>query len=162
MDAFRNRFSPSFQWIFALAAIVLGVAVAFATKSMSPKVTAAVYGAVVASAGFAASYATTAKLRSTVGIFFLASVVVGIGYYFLVSHFAHAAMDSFTDVTVAAGGNPSAKANGAQAAGVMGNFFGIVAGAVGFIETFVGGVVGAMAGHKFKEQSQHGNPAYGR
>jgi TRAP-type C4-dicarboxylate transport system permease small subunit len=72
MDAFRNRFSPSFQWIFALAAIVLGVAVAFATKSMSPKVTAAVYGAVVASAGFAASYTTSARLRSTVGVFFVA------------------------------------------------------------------------------------------
>ncbi len=37
MENFRNRFAPSATWLFALAAIVLGVGAAFATKNLPPK-----------------------------------------------------------------------------------------------------------------------------
>jgi hypothetical protein len=153
MENFRNRFAPSATWLFALAAIVLGVGAAFATKNLPPKIAAGVYAAIVAAAGFGAGFTTRAKLRSTVGVFFLAAVVVGVGYYFLVSHVFSTAVTTLTDTTVAMGGDAAAKANGAHAAGVMGKFFGIFAGAIGFLETLIVGIGGAVAGNKLKEQS---------
>ncbi len=153
MENFRNRFAPSATWLFALAAIVLGVGAAFATKNMPPKIAAGVYAAIVAAAGFGAGFVTRARLRSTVGVFFVAAVIVGVGYYFLVSHIFSTAVTTMTDTTVALGGNAAAKANGAQAAGFMGKFFGIFAGIVGFLETLVIGIGGAVAGHKLKAQT---------
>ncbi|MBP9086263.1 MAG: hypothetical protein KBG15_09090 [Kofleriaceae bacterium] len=153
MENLRNRFAPSATWLFALAAIVLGVGAAFATKNMPPKIAAGVYAAIVAVAGFGAGFMTRARLRSTVGVFFVAAVIVGVGYFFLVSHVFSTAITTVTDTTVAAGGNVAAKANGAQAASFMGKFFGIFAGIVGFLETLVVGIGGAVAGSKLKEQS---------
>lgn len=98
MENFRNRFAPSATWLFAIAAIVLGAGAAFATKNMPPKIAAGVYAAIVAVAGFGAGFSTRAKLRSTVGVFFLAAVVVGIGYYFLVSHVFSTAVTTLTDI----------------------------------------------------------------
>ncbi|HPH64685.1 MAG TPA: hypothetical protein PLF40_03040 [Kofleriaceae bacterium] len=153
MENFRNRFAPSAIWLFALAAIVLGVGTAFATKNLPPKIAAGVYAAIVGAAGFGAGFATRAKLRSTVGVFLVAAVVVGVGYYFLVSHIFSTAVTTLTDTTTAMGGDAAAKANGAHAAGVFGKFFGIFAGVVGFLETLIVGIGGAVAGNKLKEQS---------
>jgi hypothetical protein len=153
MENFRNRFAPSASWLFALFALVLAFATAYATKNMPPKISAAIYAAIVGAAGFAAGFTTKARVRSNVLVFVVMGVVVAIGYYWLVSHIFSAAINTVTDATVAAGGNVAAKANGEQAAGVMGKFFGIFAAIIGFLETTIIGIGGAIAGNKFRDQS---------
>jgi len=139
-----KKLAPSLAWLFALGAVVAGIALSVALNGLGQKVTAAVYFAIVAAGGFASTYLTRARLGAAIGAFAFASVAAAVGYYALVSHVVASATTVMAD-TMSAG---SAHAQAAASGSVMGHFFGIVIAVVVFLETIVAGIVGAVAGAK--------------
>jgi hypothetical protein len=143
-----TKLNPQLTWLFALGALVVGVAVAYALSGLGNKVVAGAYAAIVGAAGFASTYLTRARVRLAVLAFLGAAAIAAVAYFYLVSHVFRTATTVMTDV--ASGGQ--AHAEGVKVGGIFGNFFGVFAGIVAFIETAVAGIGGAIAGDKAKAQ----------
>lgn len=136
-----TKLSPHTVWLFSFGAVAAGIATSYATSGLGQKVTAAVYFAIVAIGGFAATYLTKARVRGAVLAFLTAGAVAAIAYYFLIS----SVFSTATQVVADAGG---AHAQGAQAGAKLGNTLGIFVAVIVFLETIVAGIGGAIAGDK--------------
>jgi hypothetical protein len=140
----QTKLSPHTTWLFAFGSIAAGIATSYALSGLGQKVTAAVYFAIVAAGGFAATYLTSARVRSAVLAFILGAGAAGVSYYMLVSSlFRHAT--TFAGDAVSGG---AAHVQAATAGAAMGKTFGIFIAAIVFLETIVAGIGGAIAGGK--------------
>jgi hypothetical protein len=146
---------PQTTWLFAFGAVVIGIGVGYLTRGLSPKISAGIYAAIVGLAGFGSMYLTRARLRTAVLAFFVAAVACAGLYYLVVSSVIG---DTTTLMTDSMSGGQAHEQN-AKIGTTFGRFFGIFAAAVAFLETLVGGVIGAIAGGKFRAQQEAGQPA---
>lgn len=121
-------------WLFALGAIVLGVAGAYATAGLGAKVSSAVFFFVFAGAGFGATLLTKAKTWMATAAFVLASLLSAGVYYGIAS------------------GAMSAEA-GAEA-GMFGAFLGAFIALITLVVSLVAGVSGCVAGARAKAMMQ--------
>jgi hypothetical protein len=140
----ENKLSPHMTWVFAFGSIAAGIAISYALSGLGQKVTAGVYFALVALGGFASTYLTRAKIGSAIGTFLAGAAVAGVAYYLLVSYLFTTVTTVTTDVV--SGGH--AHAQGVDAGATMGHFFGVFIAAFVFLETAVGGIIGAVVGYK--------------
>jgi hypothetical protein len=138
MDRITGKLSPRFVWLFAAGALVLGIVAVYATAGMGAKVTAGVYGVVVAALAFASTFTTSARTRTGVLAFLLAAVAAGAIYFVLVSSVV-------ADATTAVAGTD---AEAVAAGTAMGNFLGAFAAIVAFAETAFFGIGGVVFGAK--------------
>lgn len=151
MQNLIGKYSRHTVWLYALAAVALGIGGAYATHGLGPKVTAGVYAAIVGGAGFASTFTTRARTRGAVAAFLLAGLAAAAIYYVLVSSVFAAATTAATDAV--SGGDAHAHAEGAKAASVFGRFFGAFAAIIAFLETTIVGITGAVAGSAAKQQA---------
>jgi len=141
-----GKLNGNLVWAFALGAIVLGIAAAWATASMSNKVSAAVYFGVFAGAGFLSVFLTRSKTAVGVIAFAVAAVASALIYYFIVmSVFAEAT----SGMAVAAG---AADAEASQAGSAMGTTVGLFAAGIIFLDTLVAGIGGCIVGAKQRKR----------
>lgn len=122
--------NPHFVWLFALAAIALGIGGGYATAGLGIKVSSAVFLGTYALAGFMATYLTRAGTGLAVLAFVVASLATAGIYYALVS-------------------GMSSSSDGAQ----IGSFIGAFAAAVALVETLVAGIGGCVAGKRIRGQA---------
>jgi hypothetical protein len=148
MQNLAGKLNRHTVWLFALGAVTLGIAAAFATQGLGPKVTSAVYAGIVGIAGFASTYATQARTRAAVGAFLLAGLIAAIAYYLVVSYVFSTVTTAMTDVV--SGGQ--AHEAGKQVGTLFGRFFGAFAAVVAFLETSIVGIGAAVAGARAREQ----------
>lgn len=158
MSSRPNALHPQTTWLFAFGAVAVGIGVGFLTRHMSPKISAAIYAAIVGAAGFGSIYLTRARLRDAVLAFFVAAAACAVLYYFVVSSLIGGATTTLTDAV--SGGQQHEQA--AKMGSVFGRFFGVFAAAVAFLETLVGGIVGAVWGNKLRGKAESGQPALAR
>ena len=85
MQNLIGKYSRHTVWLFALGAVPLGIAAAYATAGLGPKVTAAVYAGIVGLAGFASTFTTKARTRGAVLAFLVAALAAAAVYYLVVS-----------------------------------------------------------------------------
>lgn len=142
------KLSPHTTWLFAFGSIACGIATSFALSGLGQKVTAAVYFAIVAIGGFAATYLTRARVRGAILAFLTAAAVAAVAYFFLVDHIFRAATTVVTDAV--SGGQ--AHAQGVQAGAMFGRVFGLFVAAIVFLETAIAGLAGSIAGAKSRGQ----------
>lgn len=145
----RPSLHPQTTWLFAFGAVAIGIGVGYLARGLPQKIQIAIYGAIVGSAGFASIYLTRARLRQAVLAFFVAAVACAGLYYLLVSSLMRDATLMMTDAV--SGGQ--AHDQGVQVSGTFGRFFGVFAAAVAFLETFIGGVAGAVFGNSLREKA---------
>lgn len=143
-----NKLSPHTIWLFAFGSIAAGIGASFALQGLGSKVTAGIYFALVAIGGFGATYLTRARTRGAVLAFFVGGAAAAVATYLLVAHFFSTATTVMADV--ASGGQ--AHAQSVDAGSKMGNFFGIYAAVIVFLETIVAGIGGAVAGAKSRDK----------
>lgn len=136
-------------WLFALAAVGAGIGASYAASGLGQKAAAAVYFAIVALGGFASTYLTAARVRGAVAAFLAVGAIAAVAYFLLVDSF-------FRTATTAVANDAQTQQAGAS----FGRFFGIVIGAVVFLETIVAGITGAVIGAKVKVNG--GLPAVAR
>jgi len=153
-----NALHPSMTWLFAFGAVAIGIGVGFITRHMSPKISAAIYAAIVGAAGFGSMYLTRARLRDAVLAFFVAAVACAALYYLVVSSVIGGATTALADGV--SGGQQHGQA--AQMGSFFGRFFGVFAAAVAFLETLIGGIAGAIWGNKLRGKADSGQPALAR
>jgi Na+/melibiose symporter-like transporter len=153
-----NALHPQTTWLFAFGAVAVGIGVGFLTRNLSPKISAAIYAGIVGLAGFGSMYFTRARLRDAVLAFFVAAAACAVLYYFVVSSVISGATTVMGDAVSGGQAHDQAK----EAGTFFGRFFGIFAAGVAFLETLIGGIVGAIAGNKYRAQSQSGGPALAR
>jgi hypothetical protein len=146
MQNFANKYDARTIWLFAIGSVALGIAAAFATQGLGPKVTSAVYAGIVGVAGFASTFATKARVRGAVGAFLFAALLAAIGYYAVVSYVFSTVTSQATDLM----SNGQAHEAGVQAGTFFGRFFGAFAAIVAFLETSIVGIAGAVAGSRAK------------
>jgi len=137
-----TKLPPSTTWLFAFGAIAAGIGTSYAASGLGQKATAAIYFAIVAIGGFASTYMTRARVRTSVLAFLTAAAVAAVAYFFLVDAIFHTAT---TAVTTAAN---ATDANAAAAGAKMGRIMGAFVGGIVFLETIVAGIGGAIAGDK--------------
>ena len=142
----NQKLSSHMVWVFALASVAAGIGASYAAAGLGQKAAAAVYFAVVAIGGFASTYLTAARVRGAVAAFLAVGALAGIAYFFLVDQIFRTATVALTDA--ASGG--AAHAQGVEAGATFGRFFGIVIGAIVFLETIVAGIGGAVVGDKVR------------
>ena len=142
----NQKLSSHMVWVFALAAVAAGIGASYAAAGFGQKAAAAVYFAVVAAGGFASTYLTKARVRGAVGAFLAVGAIAAVAYFFLVDQIFRTATVAMTDAV--SGGAADAHAQGVEAGATFGRFFGIVIGAVVFLETIVAGITGAVIGDK--------------
>lgn len=148
MQQFAGKYSRHSVWLFSLGAVALGLGAAVATQGLGPKVTSAVYAAIVGVAGFGSTFATRARTRGAVGAFLLAALCAAVAYYAVVSYVFSTITTGMTDVV--SGGQ--AHEAGVQAGTFFGRFFGAFAAVVAFLETSIVGISGAIVGARVKAQ----------
>jgi hypothetical protein len=148
MERIIGKLTPNLVWLYAIGALALGIAAAFATQGLGAKVTAAVYAGIVAIAGFASTFTTSARVRTAVLAFLLAAVAAAALYFVVVSSVIAGATTAMAD-TVSLG---QAGAESAEAGSVMGTFFGVVAAVVAFAETAFFGIGGAVVGSRARAE----------
>ena len=148
MQNLIGKYSRHSVWLFALGAVPLGIAAAYATAGLGPKVTAAVYAGIVGLAGFASTFTTKARTRGAVLAFLVAALAAAAVYYLVVSSVFETATTTATDL--ASGGQ--AHDAGKEAGSFFGRFFGAFAAVIAFLETSIVGITGAVAGGKAKAQ----------
>jgi hypothetical protein len=144
-----GKYSRHAVWLFALGAVALGLAASVATQGLGPKVTSAVYAAIVGLAGFGATFATRARMRGAVGAFLLAALIAACAYYAVVSYVFSTVTTAMTDAVSAGAANDA----GQQAGTFFGRFFGAFAAVVAFLETSIVGIGGAIVGARVKAQA---------
>ena len=144
----QSKLSPHTVWLFAFGSIAAGIATSYALSGLGQKVTAAVYFALVAAGGFAATYLSGARVRGAVLAFTVGAAAASIGYYALISSLVSQTTTVLADAT----SNGAAHANAAAAGATMGKTFGIFVAVIVFLETIIGGIVGAFAGSKARGQ----------
>ena len=142
----NQKLSSHSVWLFALGSVAAGIGASYAAAGLGQKVAAGVYFAVVAIGGFASTYLTKARVRGAVGAFLAVGAIAAVTYFFLVDSMFRTATVAVTDA--ASGG--AAHAQGVEAGATFGKFFGIIIGAVVFLETIVAGITGAVVGNKVK------------
>ena len=144
-----NKKLPSgTSWLFALGGVAAGIALSFALQGLGQKATAAIYFAVVAAAGFGATYLTRSKFGGAALAFCASAAIAGVAYFFLVDHFMRAATSVMTDA-VSLG---RAHAQGVEAGAVFGRTFGIFIAIMVFLETIIAGLLGAFAGYRARDK----------
>jgi len=140
----NTKLSPHTSWLFAFGSIAAGIAASYALNGLGQKVTAAVYFAIVAAGGFAATYLTRAKIGGAIATFLVGAAAAGVAYYLLVSYLFTTVTTVTTDVV--SGGQ--AHTQGVEAGAKMGHVFGVFIAAFVFLETAIGGIIGAVVGYK--------------
>jgi hypothetical protein len=148
MTASNQKLSAHTVWLFALGSVAAGIGASYAAAGLGQKVTAAIYFALVGIGGFASTYLTKARVRAAVGAFLLVGAIAAVSYFFLVNSIMQQATVAVTDA--ASGG--AAHQQGVQAGATFGKFFGIIIGAVVFLETIVAGIGGAIIGGKTRDK----------
>jgi len=146
---------PQMPWLFAFGAVAIGIGVGFLTRSLNPKISAAIYAGIVGLAGFGSMYLTRARLGTAILAFFVAAAACAGLYYALVSSIMGDATSVMTDAV--SGGQ--AHEEGVKIGTTFGRFFGVFAAAIAFLETFVGGVIGAVAGSRMRAREAAGQPS---
>lgn len=131
-----GKLNAHWVWAFALGAVLLGIAGAYATTSLGPKVSSGVYFAVFLASGFAATALTQAKAFLSLTAFLAASLLSAAGYYFV-------ALQAVADASQALGA--------AEAGGVLGAALGAFVAVITFFVSAAGGVSGALAGLRAKK-----------
>ncbi len=139
-----TKLSKHTTWLFAFGSVAAGIATSYALSGLGQKATAAIYFAIVAIGGFASTYLTKARAGGAI-LSFLATAVVAAGAYFLlVDHLMSAVTSTAVDITSGGAAHEEGLKVGASFGKTMGMF---IAGIV-FLETFIAGVAGALAGAK--------------
>lgn len=140
-----GKLNGNLVWVFAAGAIVLGIAAAWVTASMSNKVSAAVYFGVFAGAGFLSVFLTKSKTGVGVIAFVVAAAASALIYYIIVmSAFAEA---TTTMVTAAGAAEEAGKAGAA-----MGTTMGLFAAGIIFLDTLIAGIGGCIVGAKQRKR----------
>jgi hypothetical protein len=139
-----TKLSPHTTWLFAFGSIAAGIAVSYAASGLGQKVTAALYFAIVAIGGFASTYLTRARIRGALLAFTTGAAVAAAAYYLLVASITSNATTAMGDLA----SNGSGHAQAVEAGNQMGHIFGVFVAVIVFLESFVAGVVGAVAGAK--------------
>ncbi|MDQ3338609.1 MAG: hypothetical protein M4D80_25880 [Myxococcota bacterium] len=137
----NQKLSSHMVWVFALASVAAGIGASYAASGLGQKAAAAIYFALVAIGGFASTYLTKARVRGAVLAFITVGAVAAIAYFFLINSVVASATTAVTD-----------GAQNAQAGATFGKMFGIIVGAVVFLETIVAGITGAVIGDKTRGQ----------
>ena len=119
-------------WLFALAAIVLGVLGGYFTAGLGAKVSSAVFFGAFLIAGFLGTLLTRAKTWLAAVAFVLASIISAGVYY-----------------GIAAGAVSGAAGDGGEA-GMLGAFVGLFVAAITLFASLVAGVSGCIAGARAK------------
>ncbi|MBX3274773.1 MAG: hypothetical protein KF729_31200 [Sandaracinaceae bacterium] len=132
-----GKLSAHWVWLFALAAVVVGVGAAYATAGLGSKVSSAVYFGVFLTSGFAATALTKAKALLSLSAFLLASLLSAASYYVVT-------MQAVAETTSALGA--------AEAGGALGAAIGIFVAVITFFVSAAGGVGGALAGLRARKQ----------
>jgi hypothetical protein len=132
-----NKLGAGYVWLFALGAVLLGAASAYATAGLGAKVSSAVYFAIFLFSGFGATVLTKANALVSAGVFLLASIVSAAAYYWVT-------MQTMADAANALGA--------ADAGGMLGAALGIFVAIVTFGVSASGGVGGVIAGSRVKKQ----------
>jgi len=140
----NQKLSSHMVWVFALGSVAAGIGASYAASGLGQKAAAAVYFALVAVGGFGSTYLTKARVRGAVLAFFTVAAIAAVSYFFLVNSMFRTATVAVTDA--ASGG--AAHQQGVEAGATFGRFFGIIVGAVVFLETIVAGITGAVIGDK--------------
>ena len=153
-----NALHPQTTWLVALGAVAVGIGVGFLTKGLDPKISAGIYAGIVGLAGFGSMYLTRARLRDAVLAFFVAAAACAVLYYFVVSSVIGGATTVMGDAVSGGQAHEQAK----EAGTFMGRFFGVFAAAIAFLETLIGGIVGAVAGNKYRAHVESGSPSLAR
>jgi hypothetical protein len=118
-------------WVFALAAVAVGVAGAWATAGLGSTISSAVFFGAFLVAGFLGVFLTRAKTGIAVLAFAAASALTAGIYY-----------------TITAG------MGGGDEAGGLGAVLGIFFAAIALVVSIVGGISGCVAGARFKGMAQ--------
>ncbi len=139
-----DKLSPHTTWLFAFGSIAAGLGISYALSGLGQKATAAVYFAIVALGGFAATYLTRARTAGAILSFTVGAAIAAATYFLLVDHLVSAATTVMSDA-VSAG---QAHQQGVQAGAQLGKEMGIFVAVIVFIETLVAGIGGAAAGAK--------------
>lgn len=140
----NQKLSSHMVWVFALGSVAAGIGASYAVAGLGQKAAAAAYFAVVGIGGFASTYLTKARVRGAVAAFLAVGALAAISYFFLVDSIFRTATTVATDAV--SGG--AAHQQGVEAGATLGRFFGIVIGAIVFLETIVAGITGAVIGDK--------------
>ena len=140
----NQKLSSHTVWLFALTSVAAGIGASYAASGLGQKAAAGIYFALVAIGGFASTYLTKARVRGAVAAFLTVGAVAAVVYFMLINSAVSQATTAMADAT--SGGQ--AHAQSAQAGATFGKFFGIIVGAVVFLETIVAGITGAVIGNK--------------
>jgi hypothetical protein len=140
----NQKLSSHTVWLFALGSVAAGIGASYAASGLGQKAAAGIYFALVAIGGFASTYLTKARVRGAVAAFLTVGAVAAVVYFMLVNSIVAQATTTMADAASAG----QAHAQGAQAGATFGKFFGIIVGAVVFLETIVAGITGAVIGSK--------------
>jgi hypothetical protein len=143
-DTSKSKLSPHTVWLFAIGSIAAALGVSYALSGMGQKVTAAVYFAIVAVGGFLSTYATRARVVSAILAFLLGAGAAAGGYWALIASLSH----SVTNAVTAGSTDAAAVHAGNQMANTLGIFVAVIV----FLETFVAGCAGSVAGAKSRGQ----------
>ncbi len=127
-------------WLFALAAVALGIAATYATAGLGAKVSSAVYFGVFAVAGFLATLLTQARTGIAVLAFLVGSVMSAGAYFYVAS----------STVASAAGSVAAAGGGDAAVGSALGAFVGAFVAIVTLVVSLVGGIGGCVAGARAK------------
>src|SRR5262245_23135060 len=113
-----GKLSSGFVWLFALGAVLVGIAGAYATADLGSTVSSAVYFGIFAIAGFAGTAFTKAKAWAGVVAFLLAASMAAGTYYWIT-------MQAVSETAGALGGG--------EAGGMLGAAIGIFVAAITFV-----------------------------
>ena len=133
-------------WVFAIAAVGLGVASAYITANMGSTISSGVYFGIFAIAGFLATFLTRSKTGIGVVAFVIAAAASGAIYYFIASSI----MGEATTVMTSAVGAKASEAN--MVGNVFGTAVGLFAGIFTFLATLISGIGGVIAGSSQKKR----------
>jgi hypothetical protein len=128
--------SSGLVWIFALGALVIGLAGGYATAGLGAKVSSAVFFFAFAATGFGATLLTRAKTWLAAVAFVLASLVAAGAYYGIASSMISSSASAGTD------------------AGLFGAFLGAFVALITLIVSLIAGVGGCVAGARAKSMMQ--------
>jgi hypothetical protein len=162
VQQFAGRYSRHTVWLFALVAVALGLGAAVAFQGLGPKVTSAVYAAIVGLCGFAATFSTKARTRGAVGAFLVAALIAAAAYYAVISYVFSAVTTGMTDAVAVGDGAAQVHDAGVKMGTFFGRFFGAFAAVVAFLETSIVGIGGAIAGARVKAQMTAGGASGGK
>jgi hypothetical protein len=147
MSEKAGTLSSGLIWLFALAAILLGIAGGYLTASLGAKISSAVYFGIFAVAGFLGAYLTSAGKGASIVAFIVAAVVSAVVYYFITAAVVASATET---MAAAAGGNALASK---AAGGFLGSVMGIFTGVITLIVSMIAGISGCLFGARGKRKA---------